>query len=207
MKVSNSQSGWLRSAVIAMTLMALASPWLAQAQQPTQQDLAARIDAMQKQLDATQKELEEYRAALKALQEQVRAAAQPAATTGEADAATLQQAVTEIREEQAAQQAEIAVHEQTKVGTLSRYSLKIGGLILFNAFGNDGAVDSVDVPVLAVPRTVGASNGSLGASLRQSLLTLDATGPKIWGASTYGNLQMDFYGDLSTSDYTSQRRE
>ena len=164
-------------------------------QEPAEnQEMARRIVQMQQQLDVQQQQLNEYRDALKTMQQQLQAA------TGTTN---LQQAVTDIREEQSVQQSEIAVHEQAKVETRSRYNMRIGGLILFNAFANDGAVDSVDVPVLAVPRVVGASNGSLGASLRQSLITFDVTGPHLWGARTYGNLQMDFFGDLSTSDYTS----
>ena len=162
---------------------------------------------MQQQIDAQQQQLDEYRNAIKTLQQQLAAATAANTTNSGTDATTLQQAVTDIREELSVQQAEIALHEQAKVETHSRYNMRIGGLLLFNAFANDGAVDSVDVPVLAVPRVEGASNGSLGASVRQSIVTLDVTGPKLWGARSYGNIQMDFFGDLSTADYTSYRRE
>jgi len=196
-----------RRAVSAATVLALAlflHPAPLSAQESTDKDeMAKRLAQMQQQLDAQQKQLDEYRTALKALQQQLQTATAAGAGTNPADAATLQQAVTDIREEQSVQQAEIAVHEQAKVETRSRYNMRIGGLILFNAFANDGAVDSVDVPVIAEQKVDEASNGSLGASLRQTLLTLDVNGPRFWGAHSYANLQMDFFGDLSTNDYTS----
>jgi len=194
--------------------LGLALPLGAQ-EAPDARVLAARLDAMQQQLDATQRELREYRDALTELRQQMRVMAAKAggeAVPGAApetpagsreDAASLRQAVTDLREEQSVQQAEIAVHEQAKVETRSRYNLKVGGLMLFNAFKNDGQVDSVDVPELALARTPGASHTSQGASVRQSLVTLDATGPQFWGARTYANVQMDFFGSLSTADYTS----
>jgi len=196
----------LRITAVALPMvLALGSAQRLRAQEP--QEMAARLDRMQRQLDATEHELEENRAALKILQDQMRAM-RPAvgaesSESAQAGAASLQQAVAELREEQSVQQAEIAVHEQAKVESLSRYRLKVGGLVLFNAFEDDGAVDSIDVPAIAVSRAPGVSHGSAGASMRQSLITLDATGPQFGGAHTYANLQMDFFGGLSTADYTS----
>jgi hypothetical protein len=191
-------------AAAALALVQLLHAPSLRAQDSTdKQEIDKRFAKMQQQIDAQQQQLDEYRNAIKTLQQQLAAATAANTTNSGTDATTLQQAVTDIREEQSVQQAEIAVHEQAKVGTHSRYNMRIGGLLLFNAFANDGAVYSVDVPVLAVPRVEGVSNGSLGASLRQSIVTLDVTGPKLWGARSYGNIQMDFFGGLSTADYTS----
>jgi uncharacterized coiled-coil protein SlyX len=202
-------------AVVLCALLAAASVTFLHAQDSgSSPDLAARIERMQKQIDAQQQTLDEYRSALKALQQQVQAGAPQNApqaanactvppASSEPNASSLQQAVADIREEQSVQQAEIAVHEQSKVETPSRYKLKIGGLVLFNAFANDGAVDNTEVPAIALPRTTGESNGSLGATVRQSMITLGASGPEVWGAHTYADVQMDFFGGLSTSDYTS----
>jgi hypothetical protein len=208
MRIYDPHTPILRRVAAGLMLSAMIAPRLLCAQEPQQpQELAARLDRMQRQLDATQRQLEDYRDALKNMQLQVQAmapnGAQSCTAAAESAAAPLRQAVAELHEEQSVQQAEIAVHEQAKVETRSRYNLKIGGLALFNAFENDGAVDSIDVPVIAVPPTPGASHGSAGASMRQSLVTLDATGPQFWRAHTYANLQMDFFGGLSTADYTS----
>jgi hypothetical protein len=180
----------------------------ARSQQPSEMEvMAARVDRMQRQLDATERELEEYRSALASLRQQVQAmspaGAEACKSGGDGDVTTLRQAVADLREEQTVQQSEIAVHEQAKVETPSRYNLRVGGLVLFNAFEDAGVVDSIDVPAIALARPAGTSHGANGASLRQSMITLDATGPRFWGAHTYANVQVDFFGGLSTADYTS----
>jgi len=204
----------LRAAAGAAICVLLLEAVPAGAQNPVQeqtdlQAMAAKVDRMQRQLDATEHELEDSRAAIADLRRQMQALssplAQPAAASPAApeDFNALRQAVADLREEQSVEQSEIAVHEQAKVETRSRYNLKTGGLVLFNAFQNSGRVDNIDVPVIAEVRMAGASHGANGATLRQSLITLDATGPQFAGAHTYANLQLDFFGGLSTADYTS----
>ena len=203
----------------ALLLSGLASSHFLPAQEPADahdgQGVSARLDRMQHELDATQRQLEEYRAAMQSMQRQMKAMASAnnqscgsnalpdTPLAQDRNAVSLQQAVDDLREQQSVQQSEIAVHEQAKVETRSRYNLKIGGMVLFNAFENSGAVDSIDVPVIAEARKTGASNASMGASVRQSVITLDSTGPQFWGAHTYADVQVDFFGGLSTSDYTS----
>jgi hypothetical protein len=206
MRIPDHHTLILRLAAGGLILAVITSHCVLRAQEPSQA-LTARLDRMQQQLDATQRQLEEYRSALQSLQQRMQAMApadaQICGTSSRTSAADMQQAVAELREQQSVQQAEIAVHEQAKVETRSRYNLKIGGLALFNGFENDGTVDSIDVPVIAVRGTPGNSTHSVGASMRQSLITLDATGPQFWGAHSYANVQMDFFGGLSTADYTS----
>jgi len=141
----------LRVAAGGLMLSALASAHPLHAQQPSQvQLLASRLDTMQQQLDLTQRQLQETRDALAKMQQAMApAGAASCVAPSQSDASTLQQAVAEVREQQSVEQAEIAVHEQAKVETRSRYNLKLGGLALFNTFENDGAVDSIDVPVMA----------------------------------------------------------
>jgi hypothetical protein len=86
--------------------------------------------------------------------------------------------------------------QQDKVESSSKYRLKLSGIALFNAFGETGRVDNLDVPTVAVPQSPGASSGSLGASLRQSIVGLAGVGPDIYGARTSGDVQMDFFGGL-----------
>lgn len=85
---------------------------------------------------------------------------------------------------------------QEKVESGSKYRLKLWGLALFNGFGNFGRVDDMDVPTEALHRLPGDSGGSLGASVRQSIIGLTGTGPEILGARTSADLQMDFFGGL-----------
>jgi hypothetical protein len=98
-------------------------------------------------------------------------------------------------------QAEIKQHEQTKVETESKYSLRVTGLLLFNAFSNAGVVDDADLPTFAFPRTPGASHGSLSATLRQTVLGLAATGPMIGGAQSSAIINLDFFGGVTNNSY------
>jgi hypothetical protein len=109
--------------------------------------------------------------------------------------------VKALHEQQDALQAEIAQHEQTKVETSSKYSLRVNGLVLFNAFSNAGVVDDADLPTIALPRYPGSSHGSVGATVRQTLLGFDATGPHLWNARSSAELSVDFFGGVSTNEY------
>jgi hypothetical protein len=106
-----------------------------------------------------------------------------------------------LREEQEAMQAEIAQHEQIKVESASKYPLRLTGLVLFNAFSNAGVVDNVYLPTLALPRVPGHSHGSAGANMEQTLVGLEATGPKFAGARSFADISMDFFGGTTTNAY------
>jgi hypothetical protein len=84
------------------------------------------------------------------------------------------------------------------VERLSRYRLKLSGLALFTAFGNFGQVDSTDLPSIALSKIPGYSDGSAGASVRQSIIGLTGYGPTLFGAHTSADVQMDFFGGLPT---------
>src|ERR1019366_6706142 len=74
-----------------------------------------------------------------------------------------------IREQQETLQAEIKQHDQIKVETVSKYSVRVDGLVLFNAFSNAGVVDDAGLPSIALPRNPGSSHGSAGVLMRQSI--------------------------------------
>lgn len=86
--------------------------------------------------------------------------------------------------------------QQVKVESASKYRLKLSGLLLLNVFSTSGQVDNLDLPGMALPRSAGASEGSVGGSLRQSIVGLTGIGPQILGARTMADLQMDFFGGL-----------
>ena len=157
------------------------------------QKLQQRMDVLTQQLQQAQKEIDDLRKQIKA---------ESHTQDGQA-AASLQQAIDEVKEQQEVQQAEIAQQQETKVETSSKYPLTIHGLLLFNSFLNDGGVDSVDLPLVAIPVATGQSNGNVGATLRQTILGLHAEGPHFWHARTSADLDVDFFGGLSNTDYTS----
>lgn len=171
--------------------------------------IETRLNELTEALSQTEKMLEKSRAEIQTLHSQLdalRAQTAPipaGATSSEAQSADAGhgQDLEAMREQQDAMQAEIKQHDQTKVETFSKYPLRLSGLILFNAFSNVGVVDNTELPTIAFPRFPGASHGSTGATLRQTLLTLDATGPRIGGARSSAEVSMDFFGGISTNNY------
>jgi hypothetical protein len=97
--------------------------------------------------------------------------------------------------------AKVAELHQDKVESASKYPVKVSGLILFNAYGNAGALDIQDLPNLAFPRSAGFPNGSVGATLRQTVLGIEATGPKVFGARSSAYVNLDFAGGSPTTSY------
>ena len=95
----------------------------------------------------------------------------------------------------------VAELHQDKVESASKYPVKISGLVLFNAYRNSGALDIQDLPSLAFPTTPGFSGGNIGATLRQTVLGVSATGPKLFGARTSANAEIDFAGGSPTTSY------
>jgi hypothetical protein len=83
---------------------------------------------------------------------------------------------------------------QTKVESGSKYRVRFSGIALFNAFANRGNVDNVDFPQVVTLGTPGIPQTSLGGSLRQSLLGLEAFGPTVAGAKSSAEVQFDFAG-------------
>lgn len=91
--------------------------------------------------------------------------------------------------------------DQVKVESASKYKLRLSGLILMNTYMNSGNLDITDLPNLAFRVGTGQSGGDFGATLRQSELGLDVSGPRIGGASTHANLQMDFFGGFPDTQF------
>lgn len=159
-------------------------------------DVTNTLAQTQQVLEKSLTEIQQLRLQLEALRAQT-AAGQTAAST----AASLRNDLEAVHEEQAAMQAEIKQHDQTKVETASKYPIRITGLALFNAFSNAGVVDNVELPTLALPRFPGASHGSSGATLRQTLLTLQGSGPDLAGARSSAEITADFFGGTSSNIY------
>jgi hypothetical protein len=103
------------------------------------------------------------------------------------------QQIDALHEQQVMQQSQIATHEQIKVESESKYPVKITGLILMNGFVNTKAADVIQTPTLAAE-----GQGSTGASLRQTVLGLDAVGPHLFGATSRADVRVDFFGGTSS---------
>jgi uncharacterized coiled-coil protein SlyX len=172
--------------------------------------IEGKLNELNEALSQTEKMLEKSRAEIQALHGQLDALRAQTATTFPSSApvpdtqnanANPKQDLEAIGEQQDAMQAEIKQHDQSKVETFSKYPVRLNGLILFNAFSNAGVVDDAELPTIAIPRFPGASHGSTGATMRQTLLTLDATGPRIGGGRSSAEVSIDFFGGVSSNSY------
>jgi regulator of replication initiation timing len=202
---------WIAACVLAQVVPLLLGQTVHQANAANSQDDARyrqideRLNSLTSELERTRVELssamdEIHR--LRAELEQTRAAIAPEASADIA-AAKLSEEVARIREDQDAIQEQVKVHEQDKVETLSRYHLWINGLILFNAFANRGTVDIPDLANIALPVTSQTENNAVGASVRQTILGVNANGPHLFGAQSSADLNMDFFSSPDEGSYSA----
>src|SRR5215469_8318523 len=195
-----SHSLWQPVAILAVLSCPSAITLCAQTSQPSIpaqiQQLTAAMERTQAQLEQSQQQLDEMRAQITALQQQMaQREGTSVSATASVDSATPVAAqpqsqsseVDSIRERQAMLEAQVATHDQTKVESESKYPVKITGLLLFNSFVNTSGVDMPATPTIAVP-----GSGSTGASVRQTVLGVDARGPHLFGAHSYADLRVDF---------------
>ena len=171
------------------------------------QELKQLLSRAEAQLASSQQQLLAVRQQLDQLQQQV-AAEQPLATSPNSAGSSpsspspqtsdsnLAQAVQEIGERQDVQQSEIAVHEQSKVESESKFPIKLNGLILLT-----GLISTRQPDVSAAPTFVLPGNGATSFSLQQSIFGLDARGPHLLGARSSADVRVDFFGSGSTSGY------
>jgi hypothetical protein len=161
--------------------------------------LAHNLAAAQRQVDEDQRKMQSMETELadlrKAVADASRASAEPANAAG---VAQLQQAVAQIRDEQDVLTSEVQQHEQTKVESGSRFGVRFSGMVLFNAFVNDGVVDQPDLPSIALVPAAGQSHGSVGGGLRQTMLNFEGTGPTLWNGRISGDVSLDFFGGVTS---------
>jgi hypothetical protein len=171
-------------------------------------ELEQKLQTISTALAITENQLEQSRRQIQQLQEelgQIRkqldvSKSEITASSGVSDSAPTKEADS-LRERVETLEAQVKLHDQTKVESTSKYPLRITGLILFNSFVNRGSVDNFDLPSIAVPHTAGLSNGGGGASLRQTILGIEGFGPRVAGAKTSANVSLDFFGGIPLSDF------
>jgi hypothetical protein len=88
---------------------------------------------------------------------------------------------------------------QTKVESGSKYRMRISGIVLMNLFSNQGVVDNIDLPAISYPTTAGYATGSFGGTLRQSQLGFEVFGPRVGGAKTRADLELDLGGGFEAA--------
>ena len=149
------------------------------------------------ELVESRRQIEELRQGLEELRNQVQSnhpsgndtpgSVEPSVVAADQDVGFLAAKVTELH--------------QDKVESASKFPVKLSGLVLFNAYRNSGSFDIQDLPSLAFPTSPGFADGSMGATLRQTVLGVDATGPKLFGARSSASVAIDFAGGSPTTSY------
>lgn len=203
------RKAWLMLPVLIF-VCGYSGPWLlAQSTQPANQEsvpeqiqkLTEAMAKAQSQLEQSQHQLDEMRQQLAALQRQMAQAGSPvtppasaspspvSSSSVQATPAATSAAIDDLRERQDMLESQIATIDQSKVESESKYPIKITGLLLFNGFVNTRQVDMAATPTVALFGT-----GSTGASVQQTVLGFDARGPQLFGAHSYADLRVDFYG-------------
>jgi len=179
------------------------------------EELRVALGDVRGQLSQAQRESQELRKDIAAMREELAgvrktpdpAAAPPAAVLSAdappaaalALASKLSDRVAVMAEDQQVTDAKLKEQDQAKVASGSRYHVRLSGLALLNVASTRGGVDQMDVPTVAQPRAPGSSNGSFGATVRQSLLGLEVFGPDWKGARTSGELKFDFFGGFPSA--------
>ena len=168
------------------------------ATQPTAQDMAD----MARALGEVRQELKDERQRVDDLTTEVRGLRAIVASGGggAADAQSLKTAVDQLHDDQEVVQSQVKTLQQTKVETESKYPVTLTGMVLFNSFVVDGAVDNPVLPLIAIVRNSYYTHHSLGASLQQTQIGLSATGPHLWGARSSADFSLDFFDQ---SNYTA----
>src|SRR5438309_9143113 len=169
--------------------------------------ISSALAVTHQQLEQSQREMEQLREELAQIKKLLAAtqsgAAESSSVGNRTDTAkTTAAAIEALQEQQQTIEAQVKVHDQTKVESSSKYPLQVTGLLLFNSFINRGTVDNIDLPEAALSsqnNTTG--NGSAGATLRQTILGLQGYGPRIAGARTSADVNLDFFAGLAYTSY------
>lgn len=166
---------------------------VAQDSSSTAQELARvsrELKETQSQLQSSRQQIEELRNSvdeLRKLVEASQAAQKLPSPAPEPSVAAADQDVSFLA-------AKVAEIHQDKVESASKYPVKVSGLVLFNSYWNSGTLDIQDLPSMAFQKFPGAPPPGIGATLRQTLFGIDVTGPKVLGARTSADAEIDFAG-------------
>ena len=163
-------------------------------------ELTSKLDNMRQQLIQSQNEMDELRNELRSLREQLAEKSQ--AETAARDADSLRASVTQLKDETEILEAQVKQHDQSKVESVSKFPVRINGALLVTSIFNSTDADNFNLPVVAVAGVPNTSKGSLSATASQTILGLDASGPHVWGAKSYGDLHVDFWGGATSANYT-----
>jgi hypothetical protein len=192
----------MRVPALTLTAILAIGSLQASAQGQTASSLQDNIAALQKQITEMRTIMEEMKAEIVRTRTEAQELRQTLQNSrGQAEVSRTEAAETQandaiqkLQEEQELLNAKVDEQYQTKVESASKYRVRLSGTVLVNLFNNTGSVDNIDFPSIAVDSGPIYRNGSLGGTLRQSLLGLEVFGPEVKGAKVNADLQFDFAG-------------
>jgi len=111
-----------------------------------------------------------------------------------AEVNALDQRIAALEDDNQLLKGKVDEQYQTKVESASKYRVRLSGIVLMNLFSNRGTFDNQDFPELVFDSNPINPHGSFGATLRQSEIGLEVFGPHVAGATTTGDVQVDFAG-------------
>ncbi len=204
------------SALLACVVMVATLPCVAQAQAPPSsssdtspqnaafQDLQSQIRELKQLVLQLQQQTVDSHAEITKLREELEsrgngggaelASGEQASGYIASGSGQVEQRLDHIAEDQQLLSSEIKDQDQTKVESASKYRIRFSGIVLFNLFGNSGSVENQDVPTWAMRPYPSDSPGSVGGTMRQSILGFETFGPDFLGAHTSANVNFDFGG-------------
>jgi hypothetical protein len=174
------------------------------------EQLEQKLETISSALASTRQQLDQSQQEIKALQDELAqikkqfASTQPAPPSvpdSVSNVSSSKRTTDDTEERQDTLEAQVKLHDQTKVESGSKYPVRLTGLILFNAFVNRGTVDNIDLPAIATRQTPGGSSGSVGATFRQTILGIEGSGPRIAGARTSADVSLDFFAGVAYSNF------
>lgn len=165
--------------VITAAILAARAPAQGQLSPDALQKILDRLDALEKQNEALLAEVKELRDTVK-------------------NAQTASVAPTERLQEQVEVQGqEIKDLAQTKVSSSQRFSMSLTGMLLFDSYLFTGHTSSGYFQGYS---TSPFGDSSAGATLRQSIIGLDFSGPQLPGdGRVHGSISMDFFAQAANA--------
>jgi len=164
-------------------------------------ELKNMVLQLQQETTASRAEISKLRQELQAQSTEgyAAAAAGPADTDRSAansapGTAQWEQRLQHLEEDEQLLSGKVDEQHQTKVESASKYRVRFSGIVLANLFGNSGYPDNQDVPTWVLRPDPMDSPGSVGGTLRQSILGFEVFGPEVFGARSSGNVNFDFGG-------------
>ena len=179
------------------------------------QDLARQVTQLNAVITDLRSEISGYREETRQLRQQLRgesagvpqtvesAASQQSRNTVAVGDLPVDERIATLEENQRLLTDRIEEQYQTKVESSARYRVKLSGIVMLNAFANQGRVDSQEVPDLALRRGPTDTYRTFGLTALQSQVGLETYGPTFAGAKTSAGLQFDFFGITPSSPYAT----